>query len=253
MVTVVKIGGAVIDREEDLASFLRQFAQLSRPCILVHGGGRRATAVGRQMGLEPQLVDGRRITNRATLEVVTMVYAGLINKHLAALLNAQDCPAIGLSGADLDLIRSHKRPPAPIDFGYVGDIDAVNTQALAKLLSAGMVPVICPLTHDGLGQLLNTNADTIASRLAVALSHKHQVDLRLCFESPGVLERPDDASSALASISQTQFEEMRSRKAIHSGMIPKLQNAFAAAAGGVHQVRVGSFRDLGATGTRIVK
>lgn len=242
----------MIDRQADLESCLRTFADLQGPKILIHGGGRRATQLSTTMGLVPQLIEGRRVTNADTLEVVTMVYAGLINKNMVAKLQSFDCNAAGFSGADLNLIQSTKRAPNPIDFGFVGDIESINTAAIMKLVRSGIVPVFCPLTHDGHGQLLNTNADTIASSIAVSLAAVTKVELRLCFEMGGVLTDPEDASSLQEKISPSDFQRLKSLGAIHSGMIPKLDNAFMAAEHGVEYVRIGSFTDLAESGTQVI-
>ena len=248
---VVKIGGALLEDAVRRARFLDAFAALPAPRILVHGGGRRASEVSRALGLTPKLIDGRRITDADTLEVVTMVYGGLVNKRLVAELAARGCAAVGLSGADADLVRAHRRPVRDgIDYGYAGDVDAVGAARLGALLDAGLAPVLCPLTHDGAGQLLNTNADTIAREVAAALTPHYRVRLRYCFERPGVLADADDDDSALAQLTTDAYRRLRASGAVHSGMIPKLDNAFAAVDAGAHEVVVGDESLTG--GTRLV-
>lgn len=244
--TILKIGGAVLEQAAARAEMLRVFAALPRPAILVHGGGRRADELSRQLGIEPLMVEGRRITDAPTLEIVTMVYAGSLNKELVAALQALGCNAVGLSGADGDVIRAHQRRGSAIDYGFAGDIDVVNTALLKNLLSIGLVPVICPITHDGAGQLLNTNADTIAATLAVALAADFAVSLRYSFERPGVLADPRDDDSVIASLDAVSYRRYREAGVITAGMIPKLDNAFSALASGVREVVIGNAASIGA-------
>ena len=243
---VIKIGGNVIDNSENLHRFLKDFTALPGYKVLVHGGGKVATQLSETLGIEPKLVDGRRITDIETLRVVTMVYGGLINKNMVAQLQRYGCNAIGLTGADGDMIKAKKRPVKSIDYGFVGDLDkdSVNTQNLASLLEAGFTPVFCALTHDGEGQLLNTNADTIASALAVALAGDYYTTLIYCFEKKGVLKDINDESSLIKEINPAGYEELKLHQVIHSGMLPKLDNAFSAIACGVSGVVIGHSDDL---------
>jgi len=244
---VIKIGGNVIDNSENLHRFLKDFTGLPGYKILVHGGGKVATELSETLGIEPKLIDGRRITDIETLRVVTMVYGGLINKNIVAQLQRYGCNAIGLTGADGDLIKAKKRPVKTIDYGFVGDLDtnSVKTQNLISLLEAGFTPVFCALTHDGHGQLLNTNADTIASAVAVALAGDYQTTLIYCFEKKGVLKDINDESSLISAINPADYEELKQQQIIHSGMLPKLDNAFSAIACGVSGVVIGHSDDLG--------
>lgn len=244
---VIKIGGNVIDNSENLYRFLKDFTALPGKKILVHGGGKVATQLSETLGIEPKLVDGRRITDIETLRVVTMVYSGLINKNMVAQLQRFGTNAIGLTGADGDFIRAKKRPVKTIDYGFVGDLDdnSINPKNVSRLMEAGFTPVFCALTHDGEGQLLNTNADTIASALAVALAKDYHTTLIYCFEKKGVLKDIDDEDSLINEISPRYYEELKGQKVIHSGMLPKLDNAFNAIACGVKEVIIGHARDLG--------
>ncbi len=242
--TIFKIGGNVLDQPAALTAALDYFAALPPAAILVHGGGRRATELSGRLGIEARLVDGRRITDEATLETVTMVYAGLLNKQLVAALQARGRNAIGLSGADANVILAHKRRKGEIDYGFAGDIDVVNAGALRALLDAGLTPVCCPITHDGRGQLLNTNADTIASKLATALAGQYAVSLRYCFERPGVLRDPADDGSVIGHLNAESYATYRADGTISAGMIPKLDNAFAALEHGVSAVVIGNLESL---------
>ena len=244
---IVKIGGNVIDNSENLHNFLKDFTALKGFKILVHGGGKVATQLSETLGIEPKLVDGRRITDIETLRVVTMVYGGLINKNIVAQLQRLGTNAIGLTGADGDFIRAKKRPVKTIDYGFVGDLDenSINPQNLKSLMDAGFTPVFCALTHDGEGQLLNTNADTIASALAVTLSELYETTLIYCFEKKGVLKDINDEDSLIREIDPQQYEELKTQQIIHSGMLPKLDNAFTAIACGVKAVIIGQSNDLG--------
>src|SRR5882757_6735973 len=219
---IIKIGGNVIDNSENLYHFLKDFEALDGFKILVHGGGKVATQIAETMGIETKLVDGRRITDIGTLRVVTMVYGGLINKNIVAQLQRFGTNAIGLTGADGDFIRAKKRPVKTIDYGFVGDIDenSIKPKNLKSLMDAGFTPVFCALTHDGEGQLLNTNADTIASALAVALADLYQITLIYCFEKKGVLKDINDEESLIKDINPKRYEELKTEQIIHSGMLP---------------------------------
>lgn len=244
---IIKIGGNVIDNSENLYHFLKYFTALPGYKILVHGGGKVATQLSETLGIEAKLVDGRRITDIETLRVVTMVYGGLINKNIVAQLQRFGSNAIGLTGADGNLIRAKKRPVKTIDYGFVGDLDegSVNADGISKLLEAGFAPVFSALTHDGDGQLLNTNADTIASALAVALSNLYHTTLVYCFEKKGVLQDIDDEDSLIREIDPQRYEELKIQQIIHSGMLPKLDNAFKAISCGVKAVIIGKADELG--------
>ena len=237
---IVKVGGAVVEQPDTLKKLLADFGQIPGYKILVHGGGRSATALCSKLGIESRMVDGRRITDAETLKVVTMVYGGLVNKNIVAGLQASAVNAIGLTGADSDVIRAAKRPVGDIDYGYVGDVVSVNAAFLASLLESGTVPVLAPLTHDGQGQMLNTNADTIAAETAKALSAFFKVSLVYCFEKPGVLLKPDDDSSVIPYISYYDFPRLVDDGTISGGMIPKIQNAFNALNAGVSSVLITS-------------
>lgn len=238
--TLVKIGGNVINDEEKLQHFLEDFSKINGYKLLVHGGGKMASSISKKLGVEPNMIDGRRITDAATLEIVTMVYAGLINKQIVAKLQAFDCSAIGLSGADGNLIRAHKRKHSSIDYGFVGDIDKVDKNVVLTLLEEGFVPVVCALTHDKKGNMLNTNADTIANALAIALCKKMDVQLYYIFEKDGVLSNPDDDSSIIHQLDQILYDSYKANGTISDGMIPKLDNAFHALNKGVANVIIGS-------------
>ncbi len=240
VLSIVKIGGQVIEEKEQLSLLFDLFTSLKGPKILVHGGGKRATDIGKKLGVKTALTNGRRITDNATLEVVVMVYAGLINKTLVAQLQKRGCNAIGLSGADANLIQAIKRPVNDIDFGWVGDIEAVNSDMLKSVLGTGMVPVFCALTHDTEGQLLNTNADTIASALAVGLSMDYDVQLYYCFEKKGVLQDIRNMNSLVRDINPQRYKELLLKGSIADGMLPKLENCFAALQSGVSRVCVGN-------------
>ncbi|WP_367391403.1 acetylglutamate kinase [Lewinella sp. LCG006] len=245
MLRILKIGGNVLADPLALDQALSFFADYQSPAILVHGGGREASDLLKKMGHEAKMVNGRRITDAATLEVVTMVYAGLLNKQLVAQLQAKNCNALGVTGADGNLIRAHKRIVKDIDYGFAGDIDAVNTAGFKSLLEGGFSPVCCAITHDKQGQLLNTNADTIASSIAVALAAAYEVELLYCFEKPGVLMDAEDNKSVIGHLNPTSYAELKQEGIVHSGMLPKLDNAFAAIANGVKAVYVGNLESLG--------
>jgi acetylglutamate kinase len=244
--TIIKIGGNVIDNSEKLHQFLLDFTALPGDKILVHGGGKIATELGVSLGIEPKLVDGRRITDIETLRIVTMVYAGLINKNMVAQLQAKGCNAIGLSGADGNVIKAVKRPVKDIDYGFVGDLDesSVAVDTLDSLLKSGLIPVLCAITHDGDTQLLNTNADTIASAVAVAMSASYETRLVYCFEKKGVLRDVEDDLSLVTEIRRNDFETLKAEGVVSGGMIPKLHNAFEAISKGVKAVYIGKADEL---------
>jgi len=245
---VIKIGGNVIDNSESLHNFLKDFTAIKGHKILVHGGGKVATQLSDTLGIEAKLVDGRRITDIETLRIVTMVYGGLINKNIVAQLQLHGNNAIGLTGADGDFIRTKKRPVKTIDYGFVGDIDddSIKADRIGKLLDAGFTPVFCAITHDGNGQLLNTNADTVASAMAVAMAGLYDTDLIFCFEKKGVLKDINDEGSLIKELDPRRYEELKNEQIIHSGMLPKLDNAFTAIACGVKSVIIGKSDDIGA-------
>ncbi|MBR4337408.1 MAG: acetylglutamate kinase [Bacteroidaceae bacterium] len=251
-VNVIKVGGAVVEDAAALQSFLTQFASVEGLKVLVHGGGRSATAMAARLGIETKMLDGRRITDEAMLEVVTMVYGGLVNKNIVACMQAIGLNAIGLTGADLDCIRSDKRPSVPIDYGFAGDVRKVNGAALHKLLAAGFVPVMAPLTHDGKGQLLNTNADTIAAEVAKGLVPYYDVTLTFCFEKKGVLANPQDEDSVIPRIDHASYAALVADGTLSGGMLPKFHNAFAALDTGVTRVVITSAANLNG-GSEIVK
>ena len=235
--TIVKVGGAVVEDETQLAQLLKDFSAIPGKKVLVHGGGRKATKVAASLGIESKMVNGRRITDADMLSVVTMVYGGLVNKGLVARLQAYGVNALGLTGADMDVIRSHKRPLKDgIDFGFVGDVDKTNGAMLNKLIEAGVTPVMAPLTHDGQGNILNTNADTIASETAKALAPYYHVTLIFSFEKKGVLRNPDDDESVIPVITHADFINYKVDGTISGGMIPKIENALSAIDAGVAQV-----------------
>ncbi|UOG76244.1 acetylglutamate kinase [Hymenobacter tibetensis] len=235
---IFKIGGGIIDDATQLGHFLAELAQVPGRKILVHGGGKGASQMLNSLGIEPQMVEGRRITDAATLDIVTMFYAGKTNKQVVALLQAQGTNALGLSGADGNVIQATKRPVRTIDYGFVGDLDehSINTKLLEKLLETGLTPVLCAITHDGHGQLLNTNADTIASSLARALAGSYTVELHFCFEKDGVLADINDEASVIPQITADQYQQLKAEGVIAAGMVPKLDNAFAALEAGVERV-----------------
>ena len=236
-VTIVKVGGAIVEDSEQLAQLLKDFAAIPGKKVLVHGGGRRATKVAAALGIESKMVNGRRITDADMLEVVTMVYGGLVNKNLVAKLQANGVNALGLTGADMDVIYSHKRPLKDgIDFGFVGDVERANGKMLQTLINEGITPVMAPLTHDGKGNILNTNADTIASETAKALAPYYDVTLIYSFEKKGVLSNPEDDDSVIPVITHADFERYKADGTVAGGMIPKLENALAAIDAGVKEV-----------------
>ena len=261
---VIKVGGNIIDDETKLSSFLKNFAALEVRKILVHGGGTMATKMAAQLNIPQQVVEGRRITNAETLKIVTMVYAGYINKNIVAQLQADHCNAFGLCGADGDAILAHKRQHPVMDYGFVGDIDVINTHLIKSLLEKNMTPVFAPITHDQQGQLLNTNADTIAQELAKGLCLEYEVTLIYIFEKPGVLKDLNDESSVIKKITRADYDELKippttgggKGAIIFAGMIPKLDNAFTALKRGVNKVIIGKAEELnelitGRSGTSI--
>ena len=251
---VVKVGGAIVEDEVSLRGLLDKFQLLEGRKLLLHGGGRLATKTASLLGIESKLVEGRRITDIDTLKVVTMVYGGLVNKKIVALLQSLNINAIGLTGADAGIILSHKRPVIDIDYGFVGDVDNVNATILSTLIENGLTPVIAPLTHDGKGNILNTNADTMAKVVAQALSCCYDVTLTYCFEKPGVLANPDDDNSLIRFIDKPLFEQLSSQNIISGGMIPKVKNALDAIDNGVSKVIITKADLLGKSdGTTIVK
>ncbi|MBE2229632.1 MAG: acetylglutamate kinase [Chitinophagaceae bacterium] len=241
---VIKIGGNIIDDEAKLPAFLQAFAAVEGKKILVHGGGKLATRLAEKMGIEQQLVDGRRITDAETLKIVTMVYAGYINKNIVAALQKEHCNAIGLCGADGDSILAHKRKHPVLDFGFVGDVDAINTSLIRLLLEQNISLVFAPVTHDQQGQLLNTNADTIAQEIAVGMSPLYAVELIYSFEKSGVLLNAEDDSTVIPEITPSYYQQLKTEKKIFAGMIPKLDNAFAAIRSGVQKVIIGKAEQL---------
>ncbi|MGN0002200.1 MAG: acetylglutamate kinase [Sphingobacterium composti] len=243
---IIKIGGNVIDDDIQLEAFLEKFAAIPGKKILVHGGGKIATRVASKMGLEAKMVEGRRITDQDMLDVVTMVYAGLTNKKVVATLQKYTCDAIGLSGADGNVIKAIKRPVREIDYGFAGDIlaDSVNSLAIKKFLDAGFTPVFSAITHNGSGQLLNTNADTIASALATSMAEHYETSLIYCFEKNGVLLDVNDDNSVIENITANDFVKYKERGVISDGMIPKLENAFEAINKGVKSVYIGNASNL---------
>lgn len=259
MVTVIKIGGNIIDNDSQLQTFLQSFAAVAGKKILIHGGGKIATRIGDQLGIESKYVDGRRITDAATLDVVTMVYGGLVNKKIVASLQTMGCNAVGITGADANLVPANKRPVKEVDYGFVGDVKSeqlpVNTWQ--QLLEIGLTPVVAPLTHDGKGCILNTNADTMAQEIAKALGKVYEVSLIYSFEKPGVLLDVNDDNSVINKLNPTSYQELKEEQKIFAGMIPKLDNAFSALDAGVTKVIIGDAAKLdqliaGTSGTTII-
>jgi acetylglutamate kinase len=238
--SIIKIGGNIIEDENSLLDFLKLFSNLEGKKILVHGGGKRATAMASKLGIESKMVHGRRITDAETLEVITMVYGGLVNKNIVAKLQALQIDAIGLTGADVNSIKSEKRPVKEIDFGFVGDVKEVASHSINKLLQADFTPVFCAITHDGKGQLLNTNADTIASQIAIGMSKIYETCIYYCFELNGVLQDFSDKNSVIKLINSKKYQELLNDSIIADGMLPKLENCFDALKNGVHQVKMGN-------------
>jgi len=249
---IVKVGGGIVEEHDTLEQLLDDFNAIPGNKLLVHGGGRSATALAEKLGIESRMVNGRRITDSAMLDVVTMVYGGLVNKRIVASLQARGINAIGISGADCNVMLSDKRPVKDIDYGFVGDIKAVNAVFLASLIDQGIIPVLAPLTHDGKGQILNTNADTIAGEAAKALASVFRVTLIYCFEKPGVLMDENDENSVIPYLSYYDFPRLVQDGTISGGMIPKIQNAFEALQAGVSSVLITKAENLDKlTGTTI--
>ena len=237
--TVVKVGGAVVEDEARLAALLDGFCRLPGKKVLVHGGGRSATKIAASLGIESKMVDGRRITDAETLRVVTMVYGGLVNKNVVAKLQSRSINAVGLTGADMNVILSRERPVKDgVDYGFVGDVERVDDDALADLVERGFTPVMAPLTHDGKGHMLNTNADTIASETAKAMAQIYDVTLVYSFEKSGVLSNPDDDTSVIGEITHESFQRLVADGTVSGGMLPKIENALAAVEAGVKEVKI---------------
>lgn len=253
--TLIKVGGKIVEEQATLSRLLASFAAIPGRKVLVHGGGRSATAMASRLGIESRMVGGRRITDKAMLEVVTMVYAGLVNKNIVAGLQAQGVNALGMTGADMNILLSDKRPVGEVDYGYVGDVRRVDAAALSALIEMGVVPVIAPLTHDGRGSMLNTNADTMAGETAKALASRYEVSLVYCFEKRGVLRDENDDNSVIAEMTRQQFETYRAEGVVQGGMIPKLENAFDAIRHGVREVIITRADAIGKEyeGTKIIK
>lgn len=268
-INVIKVGGAVVENSDSLNELINQFATMPGHKVLVHGGGRSATKIAAQLGIESRMVGGRRITDQDMLQVVTMVYGGLVNKRIVAALQARGVNAVGLTGADMDIIRSHRREPKMVtldngtqemvDFGFVGDVDWADGKRLASLIrpAEGMqpiVPVVAPLTHDGKGNILNTNADTMAATVAKALAEDFEVTLTYCFEKPGVMADAEDDDSVIPTINTESYARLKADGIVSGGMIPKLDNAFDSISSGVKRVAITHFMDIQASmGTVIEK
>lgn len=252
--TVIKVGGKIVEEEATLNRLLDDFATIEGHKVLVHGGGRSATKIAAQLGIESKMVNGRRITDSETLKVVTMVYGGLVNKNVVAGLQARGVNALGLTGADMNVMRSVKRPVKEVDYGFVGDVEKVDASLLSDLIYKGVVPVMAPLTHDGKGHMLNTNADTIAGETAKALAALFDVTLVFCFEKKGVLRDENDDDSVIPLITPAEFKQYVTDGIIQGGMIPKLENSFAAIDAGVSEVIITLASAIsGEEGTRIKK
>lgn len=253
--TLIKVGGKIVEEEATLQALLSDFAAIEGRKVLVHGGGRSATKLAARLGIESQMVNGRRITDAETLKIVTMVYGGLVNKNIVARLQACGVNALGLTGADMDVIRSVKRPVKDVDYGFVGDVERVDATLLGDLIAKGVVPVMAPLTHDGCGNMLNTNADTIAGETAKALAQQFDVTLVYCFEKRGVLRDENDDDSVIPQITRADFEQLVADGVVQGGMIPKLENAFEALRAGVSQVIItqASAINMPGEGTRIIR
>lgn len=237
---IVKIGGNIIEDDSALDAFLKLFSNLEGNKILVHGGGKRATLIASKLGIESKMVNGRRITDAETLEVITMVYGGLVNKNIVAKLQALNINALGLTGADVNSIASEKRPVKEVDFGFVGDVKKVAHESIDKLIKADFTPVFCAITHDGNGQLLNTNADTITSQVAIGMSKLYETSIYYCFELNGVLEDINDKNSVIKHIDSNLYKELLEKGIIADGMLPKLENCFDALQNGVNNINMGN-------------
>ena len=250
--TLIKVGGKIVEEPDTLPQLLRDFSSIEGHKVLVHGGGRSATKIASQLGIESQMVNGRRITDAEMLKVVTMVYGGLVNKNIVAGLQSLQVNALGLTGADMNIMRSDKRPVKDVDYGFVGDVKEVNADVLASLIQQGIVPVLAPLTHDKQGHMLNTNADTIAGEAAKALAKYFDVTLMFCFEKKGVLLNEDDDESVIPEIDRASFQKYVAEGIIQGGMIPKLENAFQAIDAGVKEVIITQASEIHKhTGTRV--
>ncbi|MEO0571417.1 MAG: acetylglutamate kinase [Bacteroidota bacterium] len=253
--SIVKIGGNLIEDKMELQKFLQLFSMVQGHKILVHGGGKKASELLLKLGIEPKLINGRRITDQKTLDIVTMIYAGLVNKNVVAQLQALGTNTIGMSGADANSIQAHKRPIKDIDYGFAGDIDGIDAQKLTEILNIGLTPVFCALTHNQKGQLLNTNADTIASALAVGLSPLFKTTLNYCFELKGVLRDINDKGSIIQKIDSKSYDKLLEEGSIAEGMLPKMHNCFEALKNGVSEVRIGNlglFEKENTTYTRLI-
>ena len=246
---LVKVGGKVVEDQDSLSSLLKHFSAIKGPKVLIHGGGRSATALAKQMGIETKMVNGRRITDNQMLKIVTMVYGGLVNKNIVARLQSIGINALGLTGADLNYMKAVKRPVKDIDYGFAGDITKVNVEVLCPLVKQNIVPVLSPLSHDGKGQILNTNADTIAAEAAIAFSKYFQTELIYCFEMPGVMKDPEDKTSVIPNLTLKEFKEYQKQGIINAGMIPKLDNSFRALSKGVNKIRITNIEGLESGGT----
>ena len=252
-VTVIKVGGKIVEEGASLAALLDRFAAIEGRKVLIHGGGRSATRIAEKLGIESKMVDGRRITDEETLKVVTMVYGGLVNKNIVAGLQARGVNALGLTGADCNIIKAHKRPVKSIDYGFVGDVESADGDMLSRLIEQGITPIVAPLTHDGKGTILNTNADTMAAETAKALAGIYDTTLIYCFELPGVMRNPDDADSLIATIDSESYSRLLADGTISGGMIPKMENAFNAIGNGVSKVIITQADAIdGTKGTHII-
>ena len=252
-ITVIKVGGKIVEEDASLAALLDRFAAIEGRKVLIHGGGRSATRIAERLGIESKMVNGRRITDSETLKVVTMVYGGLVNKNIVAQLQATGINALGLTGADCNIIKAHKRPVGEVDYVFVGDVEHANGEMLSALIEQGIVPVVAPLTHDGKGNMLNINADTMAAETAKALAAHYNVTLVYCFEHPGVMRNPEDSQSIIPRITHAIYKELLADGTVSGGMIPKIDNAFNAIDNGVEKVIITHANAIdGIQGTHIV-
>ena len=252
-ITVIKVGGKIVEEDASLVALLDRFAAIEGRKVLIHGGGRSATRIAERLGIESKMVNGRRITDSETLKVVTMVYGGLVNKNIVAKLQATGINALGPTGADCNIIKAHKRPVGEVDYGFVGDVEHTNGEMLSALIEQGIVPVVAPLTHDGKGNMLNINADTMAAETAKALAAHYNVTLVYCFEHPGVMRNPEDSQSIIPRITHAIYKELLVDGTVSGGMIPKIDNAFNAIDNGVEKVIITHANAIdGIQGTHIV-
>ena len=252
-ITIIKVGGKIVEEDASLAALLNRFAAIEGRKVLIHGGGRSATRIAEKLGIESRMVDGRRITDGETLKIVTMVYGGLVNKNIVAGLQARGVNALGLTGADCNIIKAHKRPVKEIDYGFVGDVDYADGEMLSRLIEQGITPIVAPLTHDGKGTILNTNADTMAAETAKALATVYDTTLIYCFELPGVMRDPEDADSLITTITCESYRQLLEDGTISGGMIPKMENAFNAISNGVAKVIITKADAIdGTQGTHII-